>query len=347
MAPNHFISDLSAFLHRQLPAERTLRIEAHLRECPACREAFEEIRFGAKLASLVKSETAPESIWNGIQQAAVGGTRRKWTSRLALAGVGIAAAAMLVLIVVRRYATDMRGPSWEVTRAGGIQRLRPGESLETDSSSRAEIRIADVGYLNVEPNSRIRLLVTGAEEHRMALDRGRVEAVTWSPPRLFIVETPLATAIDLGCAYTLEVAGDGSSLLHVTSGLVALERDGRETIVPAGAFSKTRPGTGPGTPFFEDSSEQFQSALDYLDSGAAAGPERSQQLDIVIREARVRDGVSLWHLLPRLDEQARGPVYDRLAQLLPPPAGVTREGIMSLDPNMIASWREVVSQLWK
>jgi len=39
--------------------------------------------------------------------------------------------------------------------------------------------------------------------------------------------------------------------------------------------------------------------------------------------ARVRDALSLWHLLPNLDSQSRGRVYDRLAQLLPPPAEVT------------------------
>jgi len=54
---------------------------------------------------------------------------------------------------------------------------------------------------------------------------------------IFIVETPLATAVDLGCKYTLEVQEDGSSLLHVTLGLVALERDARETIVPPERFA--------------------------------------------------------------------------------------------------------------
>src|SRR3989442_15242324 len=124
----------------------------------------------------------------------------------------------------------------------------------------------------IDPNTRIRLVVAQADQHRMALERGKLEATTWAPPRLFIVETPSATAVDLGCKYTLEVQDDGSSLLHVTLGLVALDRNGHETIVPAGAFCRTHRRTGPGTPYFEDSSTLFQSAIEKVDS-LTEGPE--------------------------------------------------------------------------
>ena len=46
-------------------------------------------------------------------------------------------------------------------------------------------------------------------------------------------------------------------------------------------------------------------------------------------------------------EPARGLIYDRLAQLLPPPPEVTREGIMALDPRMLDAWKKIVSQLWQ
>ena len=90
----------------------------------------------------------------------------------------------------------------------------------------------------------------------------------------------------------------------------------------------------------------FQSALEKVDS-LPEGHERSAQLEIVIQESRVRDGLSLWHVLPHLDSQARGRAYDRLAQLFPPPPEVTREGIVALDPRMLSAWKQVVSQLWQ
>ena len=112
--------------------------------------------------------------------------------------------------------------------------------------------------------------------------------------------------------------------------------------MPAGAFWRTRRGAGPGTPFYEDSSGQFQAALKNLDSGAG-----QTELQTVLRESRVRDGLSLWHLLPRADSEARGLIYDRLAELLPPPPEVTREKVIAMDPPTLAVWKTVVSQLWQ
>jgi hypothetical protein len=269
-------------------------------------------------------------------------TRRRWIPAFAV--TGLAAAALALVILVRSHAPA--GPSWEVAGYPGTSSLHPGDTLQTDSASEAQVKIANIGQLRISPNTRIRLLVTKSDEHRIALDQGKVEAQTWAPPRLFIVDTPSASAVDLGCKYSLQVQKDGSGLLHVTVGLVAFEFDGNETIVPAGAFCRTRRGAGPGVPFFEDSSPEFQAALQKVDAGGT-GADRTQQLEILLQEAHVRDALSLWHLLTRMDPPSRGPIYDRLAELLPPPPEVTRVGIVALDPRMLDLWRKTISQLWQ
>jgi predicted anti-sigma-YlaC factor YlaD len=353
MFRKHIIRHLSAYQHGELSPDEKLRVEAHLRECARCRRANDEIRRGARLASSLSLSEAPLTV------AAVGEARARQREaliddrrgalierpyRIHAVFAGLAAAAVIVLVGIVSWNSFWRSPAWEVTGLPGTPRLRAGQVLETDSSSTAQVKVANIGQITVDPNTRIRLLVTRSNEHRIALDHGRLEAATWAPPRLFIVETPSATAVDLGCKYTLEVQDDGSSLLHVLLGLVALERGARETIVPAGAFCRTL--AGPGTPFFEDSSDSFQAALRELDSGVV-GAERARQLEIALHEARVRDALSLWHLLPRLGAESRGLIYDRLAQLLPPPSGVTRDGIIALDPSMLDAWKKVVSQLWQ
>jgi ferric-dicitrate binding protein FerR (iron transport regulator) len=342
MFGKHVTRHLSAYHHQELTAGEKLRVERHLQTCPKCRTAYEEIQLGARLASVLQVSSAPDLMLNGFRRMQPVSARRRWIPAVVAASF---AAAMLMLAVLTRSHIPA-GPSWEVTGLPGTSQLRPGDVLQTDTRSKAEVKIANIGQLLISPNTRIRLLVTKSDQHRIALDRGKVDAQTWAPPRLFIVDTPSASAIDLGCKYSLEVQDDGSSLLHVTLGLVALERNGYDTIVPAGAFCRTRRGTGPGTPFFEDSSTELQSALQRVDS-LDEGPERTQQLEIVIREAHVRDGLSLWHLLPHVDAQSRGLIYDRLAQLLPPPPDVTRDGIVALDPKMLDSWKKVVSQLWQ
>ena len=137
-----------------------------------------------------------------------------------------------------------------------------GGALETDSSSRALIEVADIGQVEVEPNTLMRLVETSEDEHRLALDRGSIEAKIVAPPRIFFVDTPSAVAVDLGCAYSLDVDEAGNGLLHVTSGWVELVRDGRNSYVPIGTMCLLRAGVGPGTPYFNDASDAFRQALE-------------------------------------------------------------------------------------
>jgi hypothetical protein len=207
--------------------------------------------------------------------------------------------------------------------------------LETDASSSARLSAGEVGHVDVGPGSRVRVVTAGPGEHRLALVRGRLDAFIWASPGQFFVETPSAVAIDLGCAYTLEVDPDGAGRLRVTVGWVGFELNGRESLVPAGAVCATRPGRGPGTPHFEDAAPGFIEGLARLDAGQLGA---RAALDQVLKDARPRDALSLWHLLSRLDESAAGPVYDRLATIAPPPRGVTKELALARDQRALDAW---------
>ena len=225
---------------------------------------------------------------------------------------------------------------------GGTGRIGVGQLLETDARSTARIAIADIGTVDVSPNSRIRLAATGSDEHRLSLERGKLHAKIYAPPRLFVVDTPSAKAVDLGCEYTLDVDKNGDSVLHVTGGWVALERDGRESIVPAGMMCKTRKGQGLGTPFNAEATEAFKKALDSFDFSRGG----SAAVQTIIREAELYDMFTLWHLLSRVSPSDRGLVYDALAELVPPPPGVTREGVLSKNKKMLDAWKVEVENAW-
>jgi len=242
-------------------------------------------------------------------------------------------------------------PSWNVETLAGMpkvgnsfesEKLAVGEFLETDANSRARVQVANIGNVEIAPNSRVKFVKTTSTEHRLSLEKGELKAKILAPPRLFIVDTPSAVAVDLGCEYTLEVDTDGNGKLHVTSGFVALERDGRESIVPAGAIALTKKGTGVGTPFAEDASPKFQAALykfDFENGG-------SQMLQTIIREAGLYDSLTLWHLLSRVEKTERSIVFDALAVQIKPPAKVTRDGILRLDKKMLDAWWQEIENVW-
>jgi len=284
----------------------------------------------------------------------------QWQTMPRLAAV----AAMLVLVLGATLLLRFQDrASWVVTRVEGAPhvasrlisnsgRLGLGEWLVTDSASRAVIDVGVIGEVEVKPDSRVQLLRADASDHRLALQQGAIFARIWAPPRLFSVETPSANAVDMGCVYRLEVDAAGASLLHVETGLVTLERNGRESLVPAGAMCLTRPGAGPGTPYYEDAPEKLKLALSQLDpllgasqSGAQGGNEGSKKiraaaLDTVLAESRKKDALTLWHLLTRVAPEEKNRIFDRMAQLVPPPAGVTREGILSGNAAMRDAWAD-------
>jgi hypothetical protein len=161
---------------------------------------------------------------------------------------------------------------------------------------------------------------------------------------LFFVETPAGTAVDLGCAYALEVDSLGNGVLRVTAGYVEFDWSGRRSIVPLGAIAETRRGHGPGTPYVHDAPESLRRSLSAFDfSGGGDAAART-----AVGAARAEDALSLWHLLQRVTPQLRPLVYDRLAQLVPPPESVTRSATLRLDPETLQRyWDRIRRIAWR
>ncbi len=274
----------------------------------------------------------------------------RWSYQL-----GAVATVVLLSVTVffiARQRTRNLGPSWEVARLEGTPRigwhslgeksgpgkLGIGQTLVTDSSSRASITLDETGRVDVDAGSRLRLVTNGPGRKRLSLERGTIHAVIWAPPGEFVVDTPSAVAVDLGCVYTLHVDDSGAGLLRTTMGCVGFKLNGRESFIPAGAICQTRPKVGPGTPYREDASASFRDALSRFDFEPHTPAERNALLGILLVDARKEDALTLWHLLSRVSDADRPGLYDRLAALAPPPDGVTREGILRLDRTMLDNW---------
>ena len=66
----------------------------------------------------------------------------------------------------------------------------------------------------------------------------------------------------------------------------------------------------------------------------------------MLNHSRARDTLTLWHLLPRVNENDRVRVYEKMESFAPPPAGVTREGVLKLDQAMLGQWRDALQGSW-
>jgi len=274
--------------------------------------------------------------------------RSSW-GRFLLPSLGAAAIVLLACGLWLASGYLRAGGGWEVAQLEGTPRagdrelnetarLPVGQWLETDASSSAVLNVNGFGSVAVEPNTRLRLLKANATEEHLALERGTIHAQIAAPPYVFLVRTPSASALDMGCAYTLHVDDNGAGILRVTFGWVALENGDRQAMVPAGAAAETRPGAGPGAPYFEDASEAFRKALQTVNFDLNDAQARSAALTVILEEARPRDAFTLLNLFRRVEPPDRGRLYDRAAELLPPPAGTTRQDAVDGNWGRLDPW---------
>jgi anti-sigma factor RsiW len=350
MIGRHLSRELAAHIDGELASSAARRVERHLQECPRCRAEREQVRSGMSALDHLPAAQAPDALWSFIE-AAIPRHRphdalplRAWRLALATLSVAVVAGALywrLPHLPETRWAIEQihGAPTVGAKAVRGAARIGPGEWLETDSSSSATVMVGAIGSLEVAPNTRLRIVTERPGEHRLALARGEIHAKISAPPRLFFVDTASGTAVDLGCEYILHSGEDGSGLLQVTRGWVSFQWKGVESLVPAGASCRTLPLGGPGIPYFDDAPENLKRALESFAAKRSA-------LDVILAEARVRDTLTLWHLLWRVGLADRERIYDRIAALTPIPAGVSRQKALSLDADTMTRWKDELAWTW-
>ncbi|HXB72608.1 MAG TPA: FecR domain-containing protein [Candidatus Acidoferrales bacterium] len=248
-----------------------------------------------------------------------------------------AAAVVLAASGISRFAAPQPRPTaWQVTNVEGGARLggksaaldmqvQSGEAVRTGAGSLVSLQADDVGRMDIGPDSELR----AATDRKVMLQRGTLHAYIWARPGDFVVDTPGARAIDLGCEYTLKVDTNGNGLIQVSLGWVAFQYGDHESFIPAGAQCLTHKSGGPGIPFYDDASDEFRVALRGFERGDTAALPR------ILAAARPRDGLTLWHLLTRAPAAERGRVFDRFGQLVSLSAEISRDAVVRRDAHAI------------
>ena len=277
---------------------------------------------------------------------------RSSVARRALRMRWLAAACLALAAVITADRVRARiGQPWRVVLVGVGERsltggshpiLRPGEWLVTDERSTARLNVGHIGKATLGPASRLQLVRAGTSEHRLVLQRGELRARIWAPPRFFLVETPSATAVDLGCIYTLTVDSLGDGLLRVESGEVELTRGSSTVLVPAGNTAALRRGRGPGLPVPIRAPASFRRLAAAFDAGAT---DRAHVSELLLAADRMHT-ITLWHMLDRVAEPERRLVIARLAELAPLPQSVTLEQVLHGESRAMLAWRETMAPGW-
>jgi hypothetical protein len=241
----------------------------------------------------------------------------RFRTRRSLLLFALPLAAMLVLGIALPAFLAYRATGW---RSGALTVYRAGATIHARAP--LTIETPSIGVVDVGAGTTLHVV----EKRHLALDVGTIHARTTSPPGLFIVDTPRANAIDLGCEYVLAVAKDGSGSLHVTQGWVDLTRGWTQSLVPRGASATFDKDGTLSPPVFDDAAPAFKDAVMRHDVAR------------IVALARTRDAFTLLNLFSRTTDEERLLVYDRLAQLVPPPPSIARESMRWWSPGVTEAW---------
>ncbi|WP_411833967.1 hypothetical protein [Pseudoxanthomonas mexicana] len=284
---------------------------------------------------------------------------RAWTAeprrprrRLRRALAALAAALLLGLGIGGWHQHRLAWPEaqpWRISQVRGqvnldgqarpaLSALRPGAVLETAEGASVRMRAARIGEVVVGERSRFRIVRTASGRHRTELQQGSLWARVWAPPGAFGVATPMGEVYDLGCEFVLRAGTDGSGSLSVRSGWVQLDNGWQEVLVPQGARVEIHAGGRPGTPYDLRSSAAFRAALHRIDAADAAIAADDPRVRELVAAARPHDALSLLSLLHARPQLLDGPVFDRLSELMPADALVTRAQVRTQGLNAYGAW---------
>jgi hypothetical protein len=230
-----------------------------------------------------------------------------------------------------------------------------GSSLTTDSTSTARLTLLGI-TIDVEENTTLEpatgetfsgALRPSIKDAGLTVQSGRLALLLTDSDRSarVFVRTPSSTIQAVAGEMSLVVDSTGTALLRVRSGRAEMGGDSWRSRLGAGTACLSRTESGVGTPYYEDATDAFRDALVAIDTAPVGGLVRRLAVDVLLHDARPRDSLTLWHLLERFEPALRGFVYDRVAELHPPPAGVTRAGIVAGDVAMLTAWGRALGVL--
>jgi len=223
-----------------------------------------------------------EALERLLAPAALNAARPRPRGRSVAWIAGIAAAALFAVAAIQALRRPVAEESPWVVQTDGLRRLDLGR----------------YGQVLAEPDAKVRVVRMDDDLHKLRLDSGTIHAsiTTAARPRLFQVETPAATCIDLGCHYSLSVDAAGVSRVKVDTGRVLFNDGRREIFIPEGASGQAARGRAPFTPIYDDASDELKKTVEAFDLAPEGKRAAQAQAACKFMTKRV-DGLVAWHWL--------------------------------------------------
>ncbi|UCH65504.1 MAG: FecR domain-containing protein [Ignavibacterium sp.] len=218
-----------------------------------------------------------------------------------------------------------------------MEEILPGDVISTNEVSTAAIDISDVGRINILSNTS----VTRLEEDNWAeLNKGKLKFNTAEAKDNFNIAIPNATIqnIEFGTRYTVDVDPNGNSKIVLEKGWLRVISAGDDIIFPQKYNLKILNESGASLPYYSESSSVLVSRFeDYLFNG-----KENAALNSILESSTEKEAIILWNLLPRVKQDQRNAVYEKLYELVPHRDDISRDEMLSLEKKYLKTWLDEI-----
>ncbi|MBS0195159.1 MAG: hypothetical protein JSR77_00215 [Planctomycetes bacterium] len=268
--------------------------------------------------------------------------RRAWW--LALAASLLLAAALFILT---RSSTPPIPGGWTISSHTGPITTSPVKSqpgsllIAMDAGAKAELTGPQARRISAGDSARFVLAASGDE---ISLEHGSIFLQTGSQDgALSLAFAGARATLSPHAAAQLATNERGATLTLKTGNAIIMFGKGQRVRVPAEARCELAPDGSAATPRYYDAPGILAKSLAVIDSayaGEKSDPrDTTVALESVLKAARPRDAMTLWHVLQRVPRESRGPIVDRMQELAPAAAKSSpRDALINLDPAALDAW---------
>ncbi|MCX6151632.1 MAG: FecR domain-containing protein [Ignavibacteriales bacterium] len=253
----------------------------------------------------------------------------------------------ILVICLYLYTSLQENYPWEIIKSEGSyviqnrltdqKKFYLDDKLITHDYSNVTVKIADFGLLHIDQNSIIKLIDAQKGENRIKLFQGSVSANTWTQTGKFSIETQNAITTENKSNFKINYFADTTTVINVISGFVEINSGNNVFMLPEGYTFKIHQNET-GIPVNNSSTGNLKIALIEFEK-----KHDQNSFNIILNESAEFDALTLWHIFPLIDEHLRGKLFDKLNSFYAAPNGVTKQGILELNKEMLKKWWDEIA----
>ncbi len=228
-------------------------------------------------------------------------------------------------------------------KANNTGTISEGESLLSSDSSKAEILIPRSGSIVVDQNTAIILEKAKDGDNRIKLEKGFVTIKNISEESDFTIDLKNCSVSDRSGEITVSVDESENAKISVNFGFTEISYNNESYFLNERYVCDIMDGKKPGTPYSSDAPDTLMKEIKNFDYNN--GGENS--VDNITSMARKSDMLTLLAIIPRSSSLKRVTLFQTITNHFPPPANVTRRGIMKADKKMLHLWWEEIKEQLK